>query len=359
MTEDSGLRKYRKEIDRIDDEILKLLNQRCEVVRSIGALKEENGTPVFVPEREREIFNRLDSGNSGPLTPEAMRAIYREIMAAARELERPMIVAYLGPEGTFSHEAARKRFSSQTQFDAQRTIFDVFSAVECYRADYGCVPVENSTEGVVTSTLDRIFGSTLKICSEVYLPIHHHLAGQGTLETIKKVYSHPQVLGQCRNFLHEHCHQAEIIESSSTAQAAKTALAEGAESAALCGKIALELTGLPTIMANVEDSAYNTTRFLVIGRQQPEPTGNDKTSLCLGMPDKVGALYSALEPFKKAKISLTMIESRPSKVESFSYSFFADIIGHKKDPEVKQALQEAQAICSFVKVLGSYPRGND
>ena len=353
------LQELRIKIDSIDRGIVRLLNDRYEVVKQVGEWKRERGEPIYVPEREKALLEKLETINRGPMPNSTLRAVYREIMSGALRLENPLKVAFFGPEATFTHLAAKMKFGHGVEYLSKSTIADVFHAVESGKCDYGCVPVENSTEGVVTSTLDRIFGSTLKICSEVYLPIHHHLAGQGTLETIKKVYSHPQVLGQCRNFLHEHCHQAEIIESSSTAQAAKTALAEGPESAALCGKIALELTGLPTIMANVEDSAYNTTRFLIIGRQQPEPTGNDKTSLCLGMPDKVGALYSALEPFKKAKISLTMIESRPSKVESFSYSFFADIIGHKKDPEVKQALQEAQAICSFVKVLGSYPRGND
>ncbi len=357
---ETELKKYRDDIDGIDRKIIELLNQRCLAVKNIGELKNAANAPVFVPERERAVFERLDAANTqGLLTPAALRAVYREIMAAARELERPLRVAFLGPEGTFTHEAACAKFSHQTAFMPERTIYDVFAAVECNRADYGCVPVENSTEGVVTSTLDRLFNSTLKICNEIFLPVHHHLAGYGPIAAIKKIYSHRQALGQCHNFLQEHCHRAELLETASTAQAAQMALESGSECACLCGGAAVELTGIPVLMANVEDSASNTTRFLVLGKQETNPTGNDKTSLCLGMPDRAGALYQALEPFKNAKISMTMIESRPGKVSAFEYCFFVDIIGHRLDKPVQEALRAASGICSFVKVLGSYPRGND
>lgn len=357
---EAELKIHRDEIDNIDRKIVELLNARCQEVKCIGELKDSHNAPIYVPERERAIFAKLDSYNSdGLLSGSGMRAIYREIMAAARELERPLNVAFLGPEGTFTHEAAQFKFSHQTNFLAQRTISDVFSAIECRRADYGCVPVENSTEGVVTSTLDRLFSSTLRVCGEIYIPIHHHLAGFGPIAGIKKIYSHRQALGQCRNFLQENFHKAELLETASTAQAAQLAYESGGECACLCSSAAMQVVGLPALMENVEDAANNTTRFLVLGRQDTASTGDDKTSLCLGMPDRVGALYEALEPFKDGKISMTMIESRPGKVSAFEYCFFVDILGHRKDPEVQDALMAASGICSFVKVLGSYPRGND
>lgn len=357
--DEAGIAGHRGEIDRIDRELLKLLNERCLEVMEIGRLKAERKLPVYAPERERAVLDALDAANSGPLTTEALHAIYREIMAAARELERPLRVACLGPGGTFSHQAVCRMFSAQTGIEPQRTIFDVFSAVECGRADYGMVPVENSTEGVVSETLDRLFSSTLRICAEHYLPIHHQLAGFGPIAGIERIYSHRQALAQCRNFLQEKFRAVEIVATASTAEAAQMAAEAGSGAAALCSAAGAESVGLPVLLENVEDAVGNVTRFLVIGRQDAKPTGKDKTSLCLGMPDRVGALYDALEPFKDAGISMTMIESRPGKVSAFEYCFFVDILGHRRDENVQAALRAAGGICSFVKVLGSYPRSGN
>ena len=352
------LAKLRTQIDSIDDEILALLDRRMEAVKKVGELKASTGAAIFVPERERAVLERLEAQALGALPKEAIRPLWREIFAAARALERPLNVAFLGPEGTYSHEAAVKRFSSQTAFTPLNSIEEVFTAVEFGRADYGCVPVENSTEGVVTSTLDRLFRSTLKIISEFYMPIEHVLAGvDGDLSRIKKVYSHPQALAQCRGYFASTLPGAELIECASTAAAARAAAQEGGAAAAVCGEEAARIAGLAEIARGVGDDVANLTRFVLIGKQESAPSGDDKTSLCLGMTDRTGALYDALAPFKKAKISLTMIESRPSRVERFNYSFYVDLSGHKLDKEVAEAIREVTGICAFVKVLGSYPRG--
>ena len=359
LMDKTGIEQLRGEIDRIDCEIVNLLGDRCRTARAIGEWKNANGLPVYDPAREEAVYAKLDEINAGRLPKASLRAIYREIISAARALERPLTVACLGPEGTFSCQAAASRFGASAKILAERTIPDVFSAVECGRADYGCVPVENSTDGVVTGTLDRFFESTLKIFGEHRMAIHHNLAGFGPIAAIRRIYSHRQPLAQCRNFLQEKFHNCEIIDTASTAQAALRAAQEGGDAAALCGNSAAELAGLPILLENVEDSASNITRFLFIGREDREMTGNDKTSLCIGMPDRVGALYDALAPFKDGGVSMTMIESRPGRVSAFEYCFFVDIVGHRRDEKVAAALRAASGICSFVKVLGSYPCSAD
>ncbi|MDD4818092.1 MAG: prephenate dehydratase [Victivallaceae bacterium] len=355
----TGIEQLRSEIDRIDGEIVKLLGERCHVAGAIGEWKKERGLAVYDPSREDEVYEKILRFNAGRMPDASLRAVYREIISAARSLERPLTVACLGPEGTFSCQAAAGRFGASAALLAERTIPDVFSAVECGRADYGCVPVENSTDGVVTGTLDRFFESTLKIFGECRMAIHHNLAGFGPIAGIRRIYSHRQALAQCRNFLQDKFHNCEIVETASTAQAALRAAQEGGGAAALCGVSAAELAGLPLLLENVEDSAANITRFLFIGREDREPTGNDKTSLCIGMPDRVGALYDALAPFKDGGVSMTMIESRPGRVSAFEYCFFVDVVGHRRDGKVAAALRAASGICSFVKVLGSYPCSAD
>ncbi|MEA4862920.1 MAG: prephenate dehydratase [Victivallaceae bacterium] len=353
------LAQHRGEIDRIDREILELLNARCREAEAIGHLKDAVSAPVYSPEREREVFARLDELNSGPLAKESLHAVFRAIIAGCRGLEKRLRVACLGPEGTFSHQAVLARFSDICEAVMCPTIPAVFSAVECGRADYGVVPVENSTEGVVTVTLDRIFCSTLSVCAEILLEVHNHLVGFGPIAAIKTIYSHPQPIAQCRSFIADKFPKCKVVQTSSTAEAAHRAADEGAEAAALCSETAARAAGVPVLMENVEDMPGNTTRFLVLGRQDTRPTGHDKTSVCLGMRDRAGALIDALKPFRDAGISLSLIESRPGRVAAFEYWFFADMYGHRLDPDMAKALSAAQEVCSFVKVLGSYPRGND
>ena len=349
------IEKLRTEIDSIDSEIIRLLNQRCELGRRIGAWKHENNLPIYVPERERQLLDRLTAANPGPIDRESLLAIYREIMSAAIKLERPISVAYMGPQGTFSHLAVLEKFGRGVIAQAEAAISDVFSAVESGRADYGMVPVENTTEGVVNPTLDSLVSSNVKAVAEFNLPVHLFLYSAGPLEEIRCIYSHPQPFGQCREYLQAHLRHATLIEVTSTTRAMELAERES-DAAAIAGAMAREHSDLPCIAENIEDNSRNITRFLVIGKQENKPSGDDKTSLCFALHDRAGALYDALRPFRNHNISMTMIESRPLKSGNWEYCFFADILGHKEDPEVAAACSELKQDCAMFKILGSYPR---
>lgn len=349
------LSKYRDEIDRIDSEIVALLNRRYTVVRKIGECKREHGLPVFVPERERLLLARLHSLNGGPMSRTTLESIYREIIAGARHLEQPLRCACLGPEGTYTLQAARQRFGHGAEFPVVPTLPDVFREVEAERVECGCVPVENSTEGVVNPTLDALIRGRVRIISELELPIHHQLLSHSPLHEIRCVYSHVQALSQCREFLLRELPDAQLIEVSSTARAAELAACDTGV-AALAGMSAAIERGLPVVKSNVEDDPTNTTRFLIVGTQSVAPTGDDKTSIGFSLNDRAGALADALEPFRKAGISMTMIVSRPLKTESWAYCFFVDLAGHIEDEPVRRACEELAAKCSFFKMLGSYPR---
>jgi chorismate mutase/prephenate dehydratase len=275
-------------------------------------------------------------------------------MSGARALQKRPKIAYLGPEATFTHIAAIKRFGSAVEYIKTDSITDVFTEVERRRADFGVVPIENSTEGAVNHTLDMFMESDLKICSEVVLEIEHNLLSKGSLSSIKKVYSNPQVLGQCRLWLEANLAQVELIPVSSTTKAAQIA-AKGKTSAAIASKVAAERYGLKILAESIEDSPHNITRFLVIGKADVEPTGNDKTSIMFSVKDRVGVLHDMLGPFKRNRINLTKIESRPSKKQPWKYYFFVDMQGHIKDKKVRQALGELEKYCAYLKQLGSYP----
>ncbi len=350
-----NLEELRNEIDTIDSRMIELLNQRCETAAKIGAWKHQNNLPVYVPEREKAVYEKLAALNQGPLPEASLRAIYREIMSAAIRLERPLTVAFLGPAGTFSHQAALEKFGRSAELQPSPTIGDVFRAVESGRAGYGVVPVENSTEGVVNPTLDALVSSTVRVIAEFNLAVHEHLYSASTPSEIRCVYSHAQVLGQCREYLQSHLRGAAQIEVVSTARALELAEREP-DAAAIAGSMASEYTELPVIAENIEDNSRNITRFLVIGSQECLPTGDDKTSLCFALHDRAGALYDALRPFRNHNISMSMIESRPLKSGEWEYCFFADIAGHLKDPAVFAACEELRADCSFFKIFGSYPR---
>lgn len=347
------LKHCREQIDHLDDEILKLLNQRAALAQQIGHLKEDG--VVLRPEREAQVLQRLQGNNSGPLSNAAVAQLFTEVMSQCRALEAPLTVAYLGPEGTFTEAAARKRFGSAIQGQSCATIDDVFRAVESAAVNYGVVPVENSTEGAVGRTLDLLMQSTLQICGEVMMAIHQCLLGQhGELSAIKTVYSHPQSLGQCQGWLNTHLPHAARIPVASNAEAARLA-AENPNSAAIAGSQAAALFGLNICAENIEDDARNTTRFLVLGNQQVAPSGNDKTSLVLSAANLPGAVHDLLAPLAKHGVSMTKLESRPARSGLWEYVFYMDIEGHQADTRVAAALAELKQVAAFVKILGSYP----
>ena len=351
----SKLKILRKKIDRIDSSILRLLNERANVTLNIGSLKSKRTTPSFSPDREAQIYKRLIRANKGPLESDTVKAIYREIMSGSLSLQNPPRIAYLGPQTTFTHIAALKKFGKTLEYIECESIADVFTEVERDRADYGVVPIENSTEGAVNYTLDMFIDSDLKICSELYLPIKHSLLSKSRkVSSIKRVYSHQQVLGQCRLWLETNLPHAELIPVTNTSIAASV-YTRTRTSAAIASELAAEENKLNILARSIEDSPHNITRFLIIGKQEAEPTGNDKTSIVFSMKDRAGALHDVLTPFKRKKINLTKIESRPSKKKAWKYYFFVDMQGHIKNKKIKQALRQLENSCTYLKMLGSYP----
>lgn len=352
------LTEVRKKIDVLDARLLELLNQRADLVHEVGEIKRRDGSAVFAPDREEALLRSLVSRNSqigGRLPATAIRAIYREIISASYALEKGLVIAYFGPAGTYTHEAARSKFGASVEYDAQSNITEVFDAVARGKADFGVVPIENSTEGAVTHTLDEFMESELKICAQVLLRIEHNLLARCKPEEIRKIYSHPQSLGQCRQWLRHHFPSVEIVEAASNTRAAQHAAQEPG-SAAIAGNMAAELYELNILERSIQDRANNTTRFLVIGPHSCPPTGNDKTSIMFSVRDQSGALFAALEPLERLGISMSKIESRPSKKKAWEYFFFADLEGHADDPKLVQALDELQERCTQVKILGSYPK---
>jgi chorismate mutase/prephenate dehydratase len=345
---------HRKAIDKLDAQIVKLLNDRTKHVLEIGEMKLKAGEEIYAPHREQAVLDRVCKMNSGPITNESLRAIYREIMSSALSLEKSMTIAFLGPEATFTHEAAIRRFGSSLKYSAQKTIADVFTEVSMKRADYGVVPVENSTEGVVTHTLDMFAESDLKIVAQIILPIQQCLVSRSKREEIQKFYVHPQTLGQCRIWLQRNFPHAEIVETSSNSRSVEFASKEK-HSAAIAGVLAAEKYNVPILEHDVQDNASNATRFLVLGRQCSPPTGKDRTSLMVSLAHEVGALHSALAAFRRSKLNMTKIESRPSKRKAWEYFFFIDCDGHTSDRPVSKAIADLEKECNFVKILGSYP----
>jgi len=345
---------HRKAIDKLDAQIVKVLNERTRHVLAIGEIKLRAGEEIYAPHRERAVLKRLSRMNPGPITRESLEAIYREIMSSALSLEKSMKIAYLGPEATFTHQAAIRRFGSSLRYSSQKTIGDVFTEVSKSRAEYGVVPVENSTEGVVTHTLDMFVDSDLKIVAQIVLPVQHCLLSKHPRSQIKRLFAHPQSLGQCRAWIQNNLPKVEIIETSSNARSAEMATREKG-TAAIAGILAAEKYGLEVLEYDIQDNAANATRFLVLGRQCSPPTGQDRTSIMISITDKVGALYGALSAFRRYRINMTKIESRPSKRKAWEYFFFVDCDGHFQDRKVENALRHLGEHCNFVKVLGSFP----
>jgi chorismate mutase/prephenate dehydratase len=349
-----NIESLRRIIDSVDKTILELLNKRAQVSLRIGKLKLDKGTGIYAADREKKILMQLAKLNSGPLSTDAIESIYREIMSSMLALEKPLKIAYLGPEATFTHLAAMKKFGSKVTYVAADSISDCFSLVEKDETDYGVVPVENSIEGAVTHTLDMLCETDLNICSQFILEVSHNLLSKYPRSKIKYVYSNPQILAQCRLWLQTNLAKAELVEVSSSSRAALIALKQK-YSACIASTLAARIYKLPIVAKSIEDSPHNITRFFVIGKSEVSPTGDDKTSVVFSIQDRVGALHDMLVPFKKYKINLTKIESRPSKKKAWDYYFFLDLAGHQKEPRIKKALEELNKKCKFLKILGSYP----
>lgn len=346
----------RKKIDAVDRQILDLLNQRARVVIAIGKIKKQFREEIYAPHREKILLDRLARRNRGPWPPHALRAVFGEILSASRALQSPMKVAFLGPEATFTHLATVRTFGHSTEMIPEGSISRVFDAVEHGRADRGVVPIENTTEGVVGATLDRFLDSSLKITGEMVLPVSHHLLSRnGSLHSIRKIYSHPQAAGQCRNWLEEHLPRVPVVDVESTAKAAELAAREP-HVAGIAGEQAAELYGLKVVKRHVEDNPNNMTRFLIIGKKSPTRTGHDRTSLLFSVKDEVGILYRMLEPFFRKRINLTKIESRPLKKKAWEYIFYLDLDGHMEEKRLKEAVTTLEKDCRFVRLLGSYPK---
>ena len=356
MPRPTSIDALRSHIDRIDEKLLALLNARARLAIRIGERKRHTRASIYTPDREKHILQRLTTVNTGPLDAERIRPIFREIIGACLSLEKPLRIACLGPLGTFSHQAAREQFGAGAEPIPVDSIGAVFDEVEHQRADYGIVPVENSTEGMVAATLDRFVSSPLAIKAEVQLRIEMCLlSSTGRADGFRRVVSHPQSLGQCRQWLAQHFPGVPQVEAASNAQAAELARRDG-RVAALAGRIAAERYGLKIVAANIQDQANNYTRFLVLGRDGAgRPSGDDKTSLLLSAPHEAGALHRVLKPFADNRVRLGSIESRPLKGRPWEYVFFLDLFGHVREPHVARALAALKGRCLFYKVLGSYP----
>ncbi|MFH1477592.1 MAG: prephenate dehydratase [Verrucomicrobiota bacterium] len=352
----------RKKIDALDRRLVSLLNARARVAVRIGQLKQVSAVDVYVPAREKTVLAHVQRENHGPLGKEAMDSIYREIMSSTRSLERQVRVAHFGQATTFTHQAARLRFGASVTYIPCETISDVFEKVRNGQADHGVVPIENSTEGAVTYTLDEFAQTPLKICAEIYLPISHHLMARhaprvaaNPCRGIRQVVSHPQVLAQCRNWLHTEMPGVEIVPATSTARAAEMAV-QDRRVAAIGSILAAEHYHLQVLAAEIQDLSGNMTRFLVIGKSFGSPTGDDKTSIFFAVKHKAGTLHNALGALKKYRLNMTKIESRPNKLKAWEYLFFVDIEGHVMEPRVHKALRELERHCTLMTVLGAYPQ---
>jgi chorismate mutase/prephenate dehydratase len=353
-----NIREYRRRIDALDEEIVRLLNERAECALLIFEDKRKNDQAVYVPDRERQVLEKVAAAGRGPLSPAAVRAIYREIISACRAAERPLTVAYWGPPASNTHVAARSHFGTQAEFLQTGSVAEVFSQVEREKAEFGVIPVENSTEGVIAHSLDPFLQCDLQVGAEVYIPIHHNLLSNApSLERVERVYTMFQATAQCREWISRHLQHAELVDTTTTARAAELA-AQDPTAGAIANLAAAEHYGVSVLAEQIEDNPRNRTRFWVIGRLQPPPTGRDKTSILFSVTHRPGALAHALGPFAEHGVSLTFIESRPTKQNPWEYFFFVDVQGHAgAGPEspLCKALAQFQEHCLFTRVLGSYP----
>ncbi len=350
-----SLDKLRNQINELDRQLVKLLNERARVVVQIGKLKNKADKPIYAPDREKEVFAGIVEANEGPLPDKCLVAIWRELMSGSFFLERPLRIGYLGPGGSFSHTAAMLKFGQSVEYESLADILSIFDEVSKGHCDLGLVPIENSTGGGVIETLDALIDSDVKICAEVLMAIHHNLLGNCPLENIEKIYSKPEIFAQCRNWLSATFKEAQIIPVASSARAAQMA-ADESGAAAIGSTVAAELYGLKVICGNIEDITNNITRFLVIGSEDAKPTGEDKTAILFSTAHKAGALADVLDVLKRYGINMTNIESRPSKKRQWEYYFFVDFLGHRTDENVQKGVEEARKHCLQLSILGSFPR---
>jgi len=353
-----SIEELRKQIDKIDGELVELLNERARVVVDIGKLKNKSDNPVYAPDREKQVLKRIAKVNKGPLPDRCLMAIWRELMSGSFVLERPLRVGYLGPGGSFSHTAAMLKFGQSVEYEPLADIASIFDEVSKSHCDLGLVPIENSTGGGVIETLDALIENDLKVCSEVLMSIHHSLLANCPLDEVQKVYSKPEIFAQCRKWLSATFKEPEIIAVASSAKAAQMAAGER-EAAAIGSVVAAELYGLKVICENIEDIANNVTRFLVLSREDAKPSGEDKTAVLFSTAHKAGALADVLEVFKKNGINLTNIESRPSRKRQWEYYFFVDFLGHREDKNVQKGLDAIREHCLQLSVLGSFPKATE
>ncbi|MFQ5781225.1 MAG: prephenate dehydratase [Nitrospiria bacterium] len=359
MSKTDPLSPHRQKIDEIDERILALLNDRARIVQEIGKIKRDQKTDLYAPTREQVIFERLAALNPGPFPDEALRSVFREIISASLSLEGPVRVAFLGPEATFTHMACMQRFGFSVTDLPVGSIKGVFDEVERGRADFGVVPIENSNEGMVNHTLDMFVDSPLKIFGEILLEVSHHLLSKASkMEDLRRIYSHPHAVAQCKAFLEANLPQVEVVEVSSTARAAELAQKDPT-AGAIASELAAKLYHLVIIKKRIEDNIHNVTRFLVVSRKSHERTGNDKTSIMFSIQDKPGALYKILYPFSNGRINLTSIESRPSKKKAWEYLFYIDMEGHIKDDKIRTVVEGLEDESVSFKVLGSYPSAEE
>src|SRR6267378_139342 len=353
-----SLEDLRRQIDALDDQIVPLLNARAQIVVQIGKLKQQSGVPIYAPDREKAVLEKVRKINKGPLSNRCLEAVYRELMSGSFALEKPLRIGFLGPEATFSHEAAVRKFGSSVEYLPLTEIQSVFEEVVRGHIDYGLVPVENSIGGGVVDTLDAFLHSSAKICAEVLMTIHHNLLAKEPWEQIKEIQSKPEVFAQCRTWLNAMAKDLDVQAAASSSRAAEMA-AQQAGVAAIGSSLAGELYGLHVLFENIEDNPDNVTRFFVIGREGARASGQDKTAVMFTTAHKPGALAEVLDVFKENGINLTDIEKRPSKKVNWEYYFFIDAQGHSDDAAMKKAIEEAKQHCLQLTVLGSYPRATE
>jgi chorismate mutase / prephenate dehydratase len=355
MTIEHKLKPLREQIDAIDAQILELLNRRARVAQEVGHVKAETSAPVFRPEREAQVLRSMAGRNRGPLDGADVQTIFREIMSACRALERRVTVAYLGPTGTFSEQAVYQQFGSAVEGMPCSSIDEVFRAAEAGTADFGVVPIENSSEGAINRTLDLLLQTSLMISGELSIPVHHSLMTKnGSMEGVKRICAHSQALAQCQAWLNQNYPNIERQAVASNGEAARIA-ADDPTVGAIASEMAGQKYDLSVVKAHIQDDPHNRTRFAVVGRLQTTASGKDQTSLVLAVPNKAGALYNLLAPLATHGVSMTRFESRPARIGTWEYYFYVDVEGHVSDDKVAKALAELQQNAAFFKVLGSYP----
>jgi chorismate mutase / prephenate dehydratase len=355
MSTDNKLKPLREKIDSIDAQILDLLNQRALVAQEVGHVKAETNAPVFRPEREAQVLRKVADLNPGPLKSSDVQLIFREIMSSCRALERRVIVAYLGPAGTFSEQAVYQQFGHAIECMPCASIDEVFRAAEAGTADFGVVPVENSTEGAINRTLDLLMQTTLSISGELSIAVHHSLMTKsGSMDGVTRICAHSQALAQCQVWLNLNYPNVERQAVASNGEAARIA-GEDPTAAAIAGEIAGQKYDLVVVNAHIQDDPHNRTRFAIVGSMQPGPSGNDQTSLVLAVPNKAGAVYNLLAPLASHGVSMTRFESRPARIGTWEYYFYVDVEGHRLDEKVARGLDELRRSAAFFKILGSYP----